>query len=326
MHRILLVTLFTFCLTLHAQEVEIVMVGDVMLDELPGKAIARGVDPFAEFADIFKKADAAVANLECVVATGGRPEPDKPYTFRADPRVLPVLRRHFGIVSLANNHSVDFGHEAFIEQLALLEKHQIRYFGGGKDCAEARLPLILELKGLRVALLGYNDFHPRCFEAGPNWPGVAWAVDEQITADIEAARTIHKADLVIPVMHWGEEYEPPTEREKKLARLMIDSGADMVIGGHPHVTQGAEYYKSKLILYSLSNFVFNGFDEGPSRTGWVLRLKLDKKGLVAWDTVVGHIDDEGIPRLMRDTASPSGQRGNDKIEDRRALIDSPLAK
>jgi poly-gamma-glutamate synthesis protein (capsule biosynthesis protein) len=107
---------------------------------------------------------------------------------------------------------------------------------------------------------------------------------------------------------------------------MIDSGADMVIGGHPHVTQGAEYYKNKLILYSLSNFVFNGFDEGPSRTGWVLRLKLDKKGLVAWDTVVGHIDDEGIPRLMRDTASPSGQRGNDKIEDRRALIDSPLAK
>jgi len=308
-----------------AQEVQLVMVGDVMLDELHGKAIARGMDPFAEFADILHAADAAVANLECVVATGGRPEPDKPYTFRASPLVLPVIARHFGIVSLANNHSVDFGHEAFLEQLALLDKHKIARFGGGKNCADARLPLILVIKGIRIALLGYNDFHPRCFEAGPNWPGVAWAVDEQITSDIEAARTIHKADLVIPVMHWGEEYEPANDRQRKLAHLMIEAGADMVIGGHPHVTQGAEYHRGKLILFSLGNFVFNGFDEGPRRTGWLLRLKLNNQGIIAWDTVVAHLDEEGIPHLKRDTASPSGIKGSDKIDDRRALIDSPLS-
>ena len=308
------------------QEVQLVLVGDVMLDELPGQAIARGVDPFAEFADILHTADASVANLECVVATGGRPEPEKPYTFRASPQVLPIIAKHFDSVCLANNHTGDFGHAAFLEQLALLEKHKIARFGGGKNCADARMPLILELKGIRIALLGYNDFHPRCFEAGPNWPGVAWAVDEQITADIEAARTIHKADLVIPIMHWGDEYDPANDRQRKLARLMIESGADMVIGGHPHITQGAEYHQGKLIVYSLGNFVFNGFDEGPRRIGWLLRLKLNKQGLIAWDTVVAHIDEEGIPRLLRDTASPSGVKGSEKIEDRRALIDSPLSQ
>ena len=107
----------------------------------------------------------------------------------------------------------------------------IEWFGGGRNCAEARTPHILEIKGIRIALLGYNDFHPRCFEAGPNWPGVAWAVDEQITADIEAARTIHKADLVIPVMHWGDEYDPANDRQRKLARLMIEAfGGAFVIG------------------------------------------------------------------------------------------------
>lgn len=304
-----------------AQEVQIAVVGDVMLAELVGQTISQGGDPFKDVAGILNQADAAVANLECVVATTGVAE-DKPYTFRASPEVLPVVKRHFDVVCLANNHTGDFGHGAFLEQLALLKQHDIRYFGGGRDCVEARTPLMLELKGIRIALLGYNDFKPRSFEAGPGWPGVAWAVDEQIVADIKAARSLHKADLVIPVMHWGWEYEPANERQKKLARLMIESGADLVIGGHPHVTQEVEYHQGKLIAYSLGNFVFNGFDEGPERTGWILRLKLDKNGLVSWDTVVTHMDEQGSVFLRREEPGPSGRRGSDKIQPRRALIDS----
>jgi len=123
-------------------------------------------------------------------------------------------------------------------------------------------------------------------------------------------------------MHWGQEHEPEDDRQKQLARLMIDSGADLVVGSHPHVTQGVEYYHDKLIVYSLGNFVFDGFEEGPARTGWLLRLRLDRQGLVAWDTVVAHLDDEGIPHLQRDLASPSGIRGSAAIVNRRTRLPS----
>jgi poly-gamma-glutamate synthesis protein (capsule biosynthesis protein) len=287
--------------------IDLVFVGDIMLADLPGKAMARGVDPFEEFAKLLADADAAIGNLECVVATGGQAV-KKPWTFRADPKVLPVLAKHFKAVSLANNHTGDFGHDAFVEQLDLLEKIHLPYFGGGRDLAKARTPLLLDIKGLRIALLGYNEFKPRIFEAGPSWPGVAWSVDEQVVADIKFARTFHRADLVIPFMHWGQEYDPENDRQKYLARLMIDAGADLVVGGHPHVTQGVEYYQDKLIVHSLGNFVFDGFEKGPARTGWLLRLRLDRRGLVAWDTVVAHLDDEGMPHLQKNLTSPSGRR------------------
>ncbi|HEY2411159.1 MAG TPA: CapA family protein [Pirellulaceae bacterium] len=303
--------------------VEIVFGGDIMLDGLPGQAIANGEDPFAHVADILRGADIAVGNLECVVATGGQPV-EKPFVFRAHPRVLPVLAQHFRVVSLANNHTGDFGHTAFLEQLLLLERQSLPYFGGGENCARARMPAIIERGGLRIALLGYNDFMPRSFEAGPSWPGVAWAVGHQIMADIRAARSQHQADIVIPFMHWGDEHEPANERQKSLARRMLASGADLVVGAHPHVTQEVERHEGKLALYSLGNFVFDGFKDGPARTGWLLRARFDKQGLIAWDTVVLQIDERGIPHICRDIPSPSGSRTSDQIELRRALVDSPL--
>jgi poly-gamma-glutamate capsule biosynthesis protein CapA/YwtB (metallophosphatase superfamily) len=132
-------------------------------------------------------------------------------------------------------------------------------------------------------------------------------VDEQIVADLKAARTLHRADIVIPFMHWGWEYEGANERQQKLARLMIDNGADVVVGSHPHVTQGAEYYNGKLIVYSLGNFVFDGFTTPESNTGWVLRLKLGKSGLLEWDTAVAKIDERGTPHLDLNMESPSGK-------------------
>lgn len=308
--------------TAAAGEVTLAFAGDVMLADLPGEAIAAGRDPLADFAAVFDGVDIAVANLECVVATCGDPI-DKPYTFRAHPRVLDVVKRHFEVVSLANNHTGDFGHAAFLEQLTLLEKAGVARFGGGRDCREARLPLVLERGGLRIALLGYNDFQPREFEAGPTWPGVAWAVDEQVVADIKAARGEHGADVVIPVVHWGDEYEPANDRQKALARLMIESGADVVVGGHPHVTQEIEYHQGKLIVYSVGNCVFDGFDPGPSRLGWILRLRIDDRGMVAWDTVPLEIDDEGIPHPDRDTESPFGSRADDTVTLRPARLEAP---
>ncbi len=290
--------------------VSLVFVGDIMLADTPGKVIKRGEDPFAPFAAILKSADIRVGNLECVVATGGSAEPDKPYTFRAAPRSLVFVKRHFDAVGLANNHTGDYGPQAFAEMLGRLDKAGIGYFGGGADLARAHAPLIIERKGLRIALLGYDEFFPRSFEADVGKPGVAWSEDEQVRRDIGLARTQYRADLVIPFMHWGLEHEQlASARQRQLARVMIDAGADAVVGGHPHVTQDVEQYRGKPIIYSLGNFVFDGFSSADNNTGWLLRLELDREGVRAWRTVVAHMGREGIPVPVRNATGDCWERG-----------------
>ncbi|MDF2630314.1 MAG: putative poly-gamma-glutamate biosynthesis enzyme [Symbiobacteriaceae bacterium] len=297
--------------------VRLVVVGDIMLDREPGEAIARGADPFAGVSGVLQEADLAVGNLECVIATVGQKVP-KAYNFRCHPRNVAYLARYFAGLSLANNHSGDYGKDALVEQFGLLKAGGVGYFGGGMDAAEAHAPLVLERNGIRVALLGYNEVELRSYEAGPATPGLAWSVDEKVVADIAAART--KADLVIVYPHWGYEYQgQPSERQQQLARLMIDAGADLVVGGHPHVTQTVEYYRDRLIVYSLGNFVFDDFNDvppalnEPSRTSWMLRVTLDKTGLVAWDTVVARTDDSGFPQVVGGVQSPCGKAESKEI-------------
>jgi poly-gamma-glutamate capsule biosynthesis protein CapA/YwtB (metallophosphatase superfamily) len=244
--------------------VSVVFAGDIMLEGGPDRAIRRGQDPFAG-------------------------------VFRVHPRGLKFLQRHFDAVGLANNHSGDYGQQAFAQMLGLLKKSGLGYYGGGHNLKEAHTPLILERQGLRIALLGYDEFQPRNFEADHDRPGVAWSEDEQVVRDIADARRIWKADVVIPVMHWGWEEPISNARQRKLARLMIDAGADAVIGGHPHQLQDTEQYKGKPIFYSLGNFVFEGFPDKVNNLGWVVRLTIDRQGVRAWQAHDVHIDKQGLP-------------------------------
>ena len=288
--------------------VTVIFVGDIMLDGLPGASIQAGVDPFERFASELSRADAAVGNLECAVATGGAPV-EKIYNFRADPRVLPVLARHFAAVTLANNHSGDYGPSALLETMAGLRHAELPFFGAGKDLSEAHRAVFLERRGVKIALLGYDEFLPRQFEASASSPGVAWSEDEEVVSDIRAARAAG-ADIVIPFMHWGWEFEPaPCPRQRELAHRMLDAGADAVIGSHPHVTQGAEYYRGKPILYSLGNFVFDGFDAPEARVGWLATLTLTKTGVVAFSTELARLDERGLPAPDPTTPSPCGRAG-----------------
>ncbi|HYF80567.1 MAG TPA: CapA family protein [Symbiobacteriaceae bacterium] len=300
-----------------AVTVRLVVVGDIMLDRVPGKAIEQGKDPFAGVSAVLDEADLAVANLECVIATVGQKVP-KLYNFRCHPRNVALLARYFDGVSLANNHSGDYGKDAFVEQLGLLKAGGVGYFGGGMNAAEAHAPLVLAKNGIRVALLGYNEVELRSYEAGPDTAGLAWSVDEQVVADIAAAKA--QADLVIVYPHWGYEYQgQPSERQQTLARKMIDAGADLVVGGHPHVTQTVEYYRDRLIVYSLGNFVFDDFNDvpsalnEPSRTSWMLRVTMAKTGLVEWDTVVARTDDSGFPQVVGGVQSPCGKAESKEI-------------
>ena len=292
-----------------AAPVTLVFAGDIVLDDTAGKIIKGGGDPFAAFASDFRNADIRIGNLECVIATTGSAA-GKNFTFRAHPRAIPVLKRHFDAVALANNHSGDFGREAFAEMLGLLGQHKLAQFGGGHNLGEAHTPLILERKGLRIALLSYSEFMPRSFEADYNAPGIAWSEDEQVVADIKKARTTHHADVVIPVMHWGWENELTAgARQRQLARLMIDAGADAVIGGHPHVRQDTEQYRGKPIVYSVGNFVMKETDNAQQRLGWLLRLRIDRQGVSGFDTRVAELDMEGIPKPARNVQSPCWSRG-----------------
>lgn len=294
-----------------AESLSLIFAGDVMLDDGPGRVVAEGRDPLAAFAPLLAGADYRIANLECPVATTGTPLDNKIYSFRAHPRVLSVLQGRFDAVSLANNHSGDYGPAAFTETMALLDGAGIRRFGGGRNLVEAHAPLWIERKGLRVAVLGYNEFKPRVFEAGADHPGIAWSEDSHVIADIRAARKAG-ADLVIPFMHWGWEREPqPSARQRALARRMIDAGAAVVVGGHPHVTQGAELYRGKPIIYSLGNFVFDGFDDVPAgRVGWLLRLELDRRGVAEWRTFEARMNGEGVPSPATGAVTPCGWRGD----------------
>lgn len=295
--------------------ITLIFVGDIMIanDQETGKLIEQGVDPFEPFAGLLNEPDIAIGNLECVVADQGEPV-KKPYRYRASPHCLPLLKQHFTAFSVANNHSGDFGKEAFAEQCQLLEKENIPYFGGGRNKADAHKPWLIDQHGVRIAMLGYCEVFLKSFQAEDNKPGVAWSEhDDEVFADIRSAREKYQADVVIPFMHWGVENEPASDREKNMARKMIDAGADVVVGAHPHVTQGAEYYRKHLVVYSLGNFLFNGFKDPDNLVGWALRLTVDKQGMVAWDTVVLRLDEHGVPHPDLKAKGPSGRAGCDEI-------------
>ena len=239
-------------------------VGDVNLD-------GAAPDAWTSVAPVLRKADLAVANLECSVSERGIAAVAKEFTFRGSPSALPgVAAAGIDAVTVANNHAVDFGHDAFLDTLAAARKAHIRVAGGGKDLAAARRPAMLTAGGLRVALLGYSDVRPYGFDAGAGVPGTAPAFPELIAADVRAARK--RADAVVVYFHWGEELMTlPTVRQRELAATSFGAGADVVLGAHPHVLQPIERPGSrKLVSWSLGNFVFAAHSPGTTSSGILL--------------------------------------------------------
>ena len=178
--------------------------GDIMFDGGPGHIVTNGGDPFTAVAPLLRDADLTVGNLECAITRDGHAV-DKPYTFKGPKSALPLLKQYFSAVSLANNHSGDWGRRGFADELVLLREAGLPWFGGGANEREAHQPLVLTANGRRVALLGYNNFPPRSFAARSNSPGTAWLVEKDVVRDIREAR--RQADIVILFLHWGEELE-----------------------------------------------------------------------------------------------------------------------
>jgi poly-gamma-glutamate synthesis protein (capsule biosynthesis protein) len=244
--------------------VSLAAVGDVNLDG----AVA---DAWTSVAPVLGKADLAIANLVCSVSERGVAAVGKEYTFRGPPAALrSVAAAGIDAVTVANNHSVDFGRDAFLDTLAAARAAHIKVAGGGRDLAAARRPAMLGAGGLRIALLGYSDVRPLGFDAGAGVPGTSPAFPELIAADVRAARK--RADAVVVYFHWGEELMTlPTLRQRDLAATALDAGADVVLGAHPHVLQPVEHPgPRKLVAWSLGNFVFAAQSPGTTSTGILL--------------------------------------------------------
>jgi poly-gamma-glutamate capsule biosynthesis protein CapA/YwtB (metallophosphatase superfamily) len=251
-----------------ADEVTIIAVGDIMLGGTATPELARfGYDyPFARVADVLHRGDVVFGNLEGPLTNRGTAAA-KQYVFRSPPeRVAPALARAgFNIVSLANNHSMDFGIDGLRDTMQALTQAGIRYAGAGENLAAARRPAIIEANGVRVAVLAYSLTFPEEFWAGPDRAGTAFGHEQQVRADVAAAR--QHADIVLVSFHWGREGTvEPRDYQLALGRAAIDAGAAAVVGHHPHLLQPVARYRDGVILYSLGNFVFGSYSPDATRS------------------------------------------------------------
>lgn len=265
-----------------------------MLARSIGAALQRDPtdSPFAGVIEQLRAADVTVGNLECALGTAGQ-RARKSYTFLAPPEgATSVADAGFDVVSLANNHSLDFGPQALESTLQLLDAAGVRHVGAGRNCAEVHQPALLDTKGLRLAFLACvntpaeGSYRRATWEATVDRAGVAWGVVEDVQAGVTAARA--QADAVIVLLHSGSEgRNTPNATQRALARAAIDGGAALVIGSHPHVLQGVERYGNGVIAYSLGNFVFDGF-RGAANESAILQVKLGREGVrdVAWAPIV----------------------------------------
>lgn len=269
-------------------------VGDIMLDREVGRLIeSRGpVYPLDAVRPLLAEADLRFGNLELPLTTRGAPA-NKDYVFRAPPSsTLTLTHAGFNLLSLANNHAADYGSDGLLDTLDALTRAGIAYAGAGRTADEAHAPALVTVKGIRIALLAYvnvpddsvSGFSIEETAAGVNRPGVAWGTVEAVRRDVAAAAA--RADLVIVSLHSGYEYtEGPNATQRGLARAAVDAGAALVLGGHPHVLQGVEFYRGAPIIYSLGNFVFDLDDDDrrqaglPSLLSVIFRVTLTREGV-----------------------------------------------
>jgi poly-gamma-glutamate synthesis protein (capsule biosynthesis protein) len=242
---------------------------------------AGGLDyPFSGVSQAFAATDLAFVNLECCISSVGTPVAGKEYTFRGPADSAGALRDgNIKIVSLANNHSKDYGAAAFLETLVHLRQNGVAWCGAGQNSTEAYTPAVLEAHGKKVAFVAFTGVVPDGWTATATSPGCATTWDtKRMVAAIKSARAT--ADYVVASFHWGIELATsPNSEQRSLAHLAVDNGADMVLGHHPHVVQGFELYRNRLIAYSLGNFVFSPPRAESARSVMVMAL-LGPGGLV----------------------------------------------
>jgi poly-gamma-glutamate capsule biosynthesis protein CapA/YwtB (metallophosphatase superfamily) len=263
-------------------QVTFAFVGDI----LPAANVAQwmkknGYDyPYRKARSLLEAADIAAGNLEAPITDRGTPAKNKQYVFRGPAAVLPALKdAGLDVLSLANNHTMDYGWIGLQDTMDALDEHKLKHMGSGYDETEAFTPVYIEAKGMTVAFIGISRVLPETsWKAGARHPGVADGYNPaQAEKAIRAAKK--NADLVVVLVHWGiERADRPDKFQTTLGHRLVDAGADLVVGSHPHVLQGFEFYKDKWIAYSLGNFVFHSTRSSKTAETGVLTASCGKHG------------------------------------------------
>ena len=257
--------------------IRVTFAGDAMMDWSVKETVKqRGPDyPFLHIKEELTASDLSVVNLETAITTGGIKVP-KEYNFRSDPISLTGLKNAgFQLVSLANNHSFDFGQSGFNDTIANLKDYQLDYIGGGLNKEEAYGAKTYTIKGRTIKVLAFSRVLPDfSWVATESKPGLANGYDLSLIENTIKKEKVD-ADFLFVYIHWGVETKrSPEAFQRDWAKTMIDAGADGVIGSHPHVLQGFEYYKGKPIAYSLGNFLFPNYIKGEKAQTGILHLDI----------------------------------------------------
>lgn len=237
--------------------------GDVMLGRLVDERL-RTAAPASVWGDtlpVLAGADLRIANLECVLARGGTPWPGKVFHFRSAPQNVACLTAAgIDAVSLANNHTLDYGPEALLESVAALDAAGIRHAGAGADDDAAWSPAVVRAGGLDVGLVAFTDNTPD-WAAAPRSPGVAYApvdaahpLGRRLREVVRATRPA--VDVLIVSAHWGGNWgaEVPAEH-RALAHALVEDGADLVFGHSPHIVRGIEVHRGRPVIYGAGDFI-----------------------------------------------------------------------
>lgn len=274
--------------------------GDIML--------ARDVDermdqkgrtyPFDQIKDLTRNADITIGNLESPFREGNADR--AAMVFGAEKASIDGLKlAGFDAINLANNHFGNMGQSGMDLTFNWLKENQIDYFGAGANDAKAHSPLIKTVNGQKIAFLGYTDVDliPNSYTASPDMSGVAIMNTDNLRQDIAAAKKT--SDMIIINMHGGYEYTPfVSDRQISFAHTAIDSGADLVIGHHPHVVEGIEFYKGKFIDYSLGNFIFDQPWSTETQQGLVIKYTFIYDKPVKIELIPIHIYDWSQPQIV----------------------------
>lgn len=286
-------------------QITLAFAGDVHFAERTLALLKKPITAFGPVAEILSAADLAMVNLETAVTTRGTPEP-KRFHFRApDTAYAAVVAAGIDVVTLANNHALDYGRVGLDDTLTMAEALGFPVVGAGRDAKQAYAPWIATVKGVRIAFLGFSQVA----ELASSWAatddrsGIAMAFDTaraiQAVKDAKA-----KADVVVVYMHWGQEYNQcPTAQMTSFAKKLADAGATIIVGTHAHVLLGDGWLGSTFVAYGLSNFLWWYNDAGSNDTG-VLRVTLTGSRITTTEFIPAYID--------RTTGQPIPSKGKER--------------
>lgn len=255
--------------------------GDVMFDRGVRKEMEHGsASIFEKIKPLISDGDFTVANLECPVTKRNTPA-NRKVTFRADPDCLTAARKagitHF---FLANEHAIDQGRQGLKETYSNLISKTIIPIGVGDKQKIACEPEVIKKGGIAVALFSSLLLTADVTGFSKDTSGICQASIEELATNIADYKKKNTDAYIVVLLHWGAEMQTrPTQNQRAQAHQLIDAGADVIIGHHPHVVQETETYKGKKIFYSLGNLIYD--QSAPADEGLVIRLKFDKLGIDA---------------------------------------------